>query len=1252
MKVKDIERTANQAWSPAEHHPVYLAAGTAAQQLDATFSTSAALEIYQLNLGEPGLQMEPVGSITTEHRFHKLVWGGYGMGTDNLPSGVLVGGTDTGSIHIYNPAKLLKGEDPVFATTEKHSGPVRALDVNPFQKNLLASGANDSEIFIWDLSNLETPMTPGSSNLPLEDISCVAWNQQVQHILGSSNPTGRCVVWDLRKNEPIIKVSDHSSRIRCQAIAWHPEVATQLVLASEDDRSPVIQLWDLRFATSPLKVLENHTRGILSVAWCPQDPDLLLSCAKDNRILCWNPNSSVPGGEVVYELPTSDQWSFDVRWCPRNPAVISSASFDGHISIYSLMGGGVDTQSEQQRQADKISSSFPGSTFGGPAPQPQAQQQPMPLKNPPKWLRRPVGASFAFGGKLVTFEDVKAPQQQQQQQQPQPRRVFVSQVITEQELINRSNNLQTALKSGQFGEFCDQKIKAAETEFDQSVWSFLKVNFESEPRSQYLRLLGFDANELANKVAEATGQTSLQNGHAEEGVDPKELASKMQLLTVDTAGDQKLTSGAQGSPSVNEARAFTYKRKTPAEDSPAAGADVFDTIAAHGKAITTESQDASRPDSPFQISVDEDCDGLICRALLTGNFEAAVEMCLHDNRLAEALILSVSGGPELLAQTQKKYFQRSQSKISRLLSCVVNRSWADIVEHCNLENWKEALAALLTYAKPEDFSSLCGTLGGRLETEQNGQLQANACLTYICAGNVDKMVTCWNKITKNPNSPLALEDLVEKVMVLRKSIELTQKQAPPVSGGVLAEKLSQYAELLAAQGSLATAMEYLGDSTEPTIAQLRDRLYRAQGEAMAPRQAQTVQRQAARPAGVQQQQQHQYRQVGVTTTTSSANYYQPSTYPYASQQPAPAQQPAFMPASQQAPAPAPAAPSGGNANMYTLGGAQRPKYAHWGADMGGFGTTQTYTSMPAQPGVPQGAPAPSSQAQPQPTLFTPSTMAAPYSQTPGGPAYYQQPQPAQQPPVPQPMPAQQVPSQSQKSGGNSGDSKPDRPQGAWNDPPAVIRARKISGSDHGHTPMYIERHLHSGRHRDKQEVYTPPAPITSPIPLPPEEQAAMMNQEPPGAPIPAAVNQPQAGAPQYNYGQSYAAPPISNVQQSSAPTTPKEKGPIPAEHQELAQSLDSLLQRCMSTASHPQTKRKLEDVSRRLEALYDKLRDNSLPANILTSLHQLSQACSQHNYQAGLNIHTQMIQASNFSQISSFMTGLKVLMQVATQQGV
>lgn len=49
---------------------------------------------------------------------------------------------------------------------------------------------------------------------PLEDISCVSWNRQVQHILASASPSGRASVWDLRKNDLIIKVSDHSNRVR------------------------------------------------------------------------------------------------------------------------------------------------------------------------------------------------------------------------------------------------------------------------------------------------------------------------------------------------------------------------------------------------------------------------------------------------------------------------------------------------------------------------------------------------------------------------------------------------------------------------------------------------------------------------------------------------------------------------------------------------------------------------------------------------------------------------------------------------------------------------------------------------------------------------------------------------------------------------------------------------------------------------------------------------------------------------------
>lgn len=72
MKVKEIEKTANVSWSPAAQHPVLLAAGTAAQ-LDASFSTTAALEIYSLNLTEPGLDMELRSSVSSDYRCVRMM---------------------------------------------------------------------------------------------------------------------------------------------------------------------------------------------------------------------------------------------------------------------------------------------------------------------------------------------------------------------------------------------------------------------------------------------------------------------------------------------------------------------------------------------------------------------------------------------------------------------------------------------------------------------------------------------------------------------------------------------------------------------------------------------------------------------------------------------------------------------------------------------------------------------------------------------------------------------------------------------------------------------------------------------------------------------------------------------------------------------------------------------------------------------------------------------------------------------------
>ena len=47
---------------------------------------------------------------------------------------------------------------------------------------------------------------------------------------------------------------------------------------------------------------------------------------------------------------------------------------------------------------------------------------------------------------------------------------------------------------------------------------------------------------------------------------------------------------------------------------------------------------------------------------------------------------------------------------SQLMSSVINHNWTDIARYGSLDNWKEVLAALVTYAGPEDFAQLCGEL--------------------------------------------------------------------------------------------------------------------------------------------------------------------------------------------------------------------------------------------------------------------------------------------------------------------------------------------------------------------------------------------------------------------------------------------------------------------------------------------------------------------------------------------------------------
>lgn len=42
------------------------------------------------------------------------------------------------------------------------------------------------------------------------------------------------------------------------------------------------------------------------------------------------------------------------------------------------------------------------------------------------------------------------------------------------------------------------------------------------------------------------------------------------------------------------------------------------------------------------------------------------------------------------------------------MAAVVTENWNQVIAACDLESWKEALTAILTHTRGEEFSSLCG----------------------------------------------------------------------------------------------------------------------------------------------------------------------------------------------------------------------------------------------------------------------------------------------------------------------------------------------------------------------------------------------------------------------------------------------------------------------------------------------------------------------------------------------------------------
>eukprot|EP01035_Chromulina_nebulosa_P017943 gene17943-23567_t len=377
------EKGAVLEWSPIASQANLVALGTKDSSGVGFDDYGGELELHSLDLKDSqhtGTQI--LGKVRANSRFSSIAWSKMALNNREYPYGLIAGGMIDGFVHIWDAAKLASNDpDPLIASIEQHQGGIRGLQFNPHKESshLLASGGNDGEVYVLSLErpdepNVFVPAPPPNNTKHTAEISKVAWNTQVAYILASAAQNGSCFVWDLRQKKAWCELRDPTGGSIAD-IAWNPDQGLNIITASGDDKNPVIKLWDLRSSTSlPLATLQGHTQGILSASWCPTDPSLILSCGKDNQTILWDlfhlqpiynlPSYTIPDSNesnVFGSLAsTAGQRRYNVSWSPCIPAVIGVCSFDRKVQFYSLSG---------------VKSK---------------------LNRAPKWLRKPVGATFGF----------------------------------------------------------------------------------------------------------------------------------------------------------------------------------------------------------------------------------------------------------------------------------------------------------------------------------------------------------------------------------------------------------------------------------------------------------------------------------------------------------------------------------------------------------------------------------------------------------------------------------------------------------------------------------------------------------------------------------------------------------------------------------------------------------------------------------------------------------------------------------------
>ncbi|KAG9389468.1 Protein transport protein SEC31 [Carpediemonas membranifera] len=235
-----------------------------------------------------------------------------------------------------------------------------------------------------------------------------------------------------------------------------------------------------------------------------------------------------------------------------------------------------------------------------------------------------------------------------------------------------------------------------------------------------------------------------------------------------------------------------------------------------GDAELTNEEEASTSDSaispvevePEKAPSEHSIEWETISALLhAGRIPEAIDLCIAENRLADAFFVARYGGNDLLAKVEAAFLRARGHPCLTMLRAVSENDLRTYVSESAPACWTETLAAILTYTKGvEEVRGLAAALFDRVRDDSTlvEEHRMLAMLTTaMCSGSAD-LVAVALKPTISGFDPSLMYGLVEQIIFFAKARSVTL-----TGSGIAARTLERFARVLKATNASEAAEKVL-----------------------------------------------------------------------------------------------------------------------------------------------------------------------------------------------------------------------------------------------------------------------------------------------------------------------------------------------------------------------------------------------------------------------------------------------------------